>query len=132
MSKKQTKLKSKSSISIETRKVSKHTIVRGKDKNKKEYTQYRITLPKKFAEEHDVDEMYLIADSIGMFVPDQETLLQVLVKFPEIRKLVLSKRKNTNVSDLLGGWNLLSKDEQTIILEKIQNMITTEDTIREL
>jgi len=88
----------KSEVKIEKRKIS-HSIVT--DRKGKEYSQYRISLPKEFVETHGED-VYLIADSIGMIVHNEETLMKILKKFPEIREFVLSEKKK-NVEKQTNG-----------------------------
>jgi hypothetical protein len=79
-----------SEIKIEKRKISKSTI----RTKKAEYPQYRISLPREFVEEHGA-EVYLIADSIGILVPDEKILMKILAKFPEIRELALQEKRRT-------------------------------------
>jgi len=101
-----------SSINIDERTVSKHTIKKGK----KKYVQYRITLPREFAEEHNVSKMYLIADSIGMLVPNKETLLKIMSEFPSIRELVLHGEEYKDINQLFEYWDKMTHDQQNKIL----------------
>lgn len=60
---------------------------------KKTYIQYRMTLPAKFAKKHVNEEVYLVADSVGLIVRDEETLMKILEKFPDLRKFVLQRQQ---------------------------------------
>ncbi len=74
---------------IEKRKV----ITLRKKANGKVYKQYILTIPKKFAEQHKLDSVYCVANSIWIGAPDQETLMQILTYIPQIEQLL--KRRNT-------------------------------------
>ena len=53
--------------------------------------QYRLTLPPEFVKEHDLEnqgEVFLLSDSIGMFLPDEKTLMKALVLIPELREIL--------------------------------------------
>ena len=81
-------------VKIDKRKISR-SVVKRKLANGtlKGYPQYKLVLPKEFVEEHGRD-VILIADSVGIFLPDdQEVLEKVLDKFPELRKLVIKLRE---------------------------------------
>jgi len=54
------------------------------------YPQYKITIPREFVEEYG-KEVYLIVDGIGLLVPNEETLMKILTKIPEIRELLMQK-----------------------------------------
>ena len=115
-----------SSISVDERTVSKHTIIvkeKGKRK-RKEYVQYRITLPREFAEEHNVEKMYLIADSIGVIIPDKKVLLQLLSEFPKIRELVLKGEKYENINQIFDMWEKTTPDQQLQIIQIISSIVT--------
>lgn len=58
----------------------------------KEYPQYRITIPGAFVEKHG-NKMFLVADGIGIFVPNEKGLLKALLLLPEIRTMVHSNKK---------------------------------------
>ena len=86
----------KSLFSIDKRAVQK-SIVRTSyekaDGEKIEYEsfQYRITLPPDFVKEHELEdkgEVFLLSDSIGLFLPDEKTLMRVLVLIPELREIL--------------------------------------------
>jgi len=82
-----------SEIKIEKRIISKSNVKRKlPDGRIKIYPQHKLTIPKEFVKEHG-SEVYLISDSVGLFVPDEDTLMKVLEKFPELRKFVLKTRK---------------------------------------
>ncbi|MBX5327257.1 MAG: hypothetical protein ACQXXH_01690 [Candidatus Bathyarchaeia archaeon] len=77
-----------SEFRIEKRKV----ITLRKKTNGKVYKQYILTIPKKFAEQHKLDSVYCVSNSIWIGVPDQETLMQILKHIPQIEQLL--KRGN--------------------------------------
>ena len=82
-------------VKIDKRKISKSIVKRKMaDGTIKEYPQYKLGLTKEFVEEHGRD-VILIADSIGIFLPNEEpkVLEKILDDFPEIRKLVTKIRK---------------------------------------
>jgi hypothetical protein len=78
-----------SEFRIEKRKV----ITLRKKANGKVYRQYLLTIPKKFAEQHKLDSVYCVANSIWIGVPDQETLMLILARIPEIEQLL--RKENT-------------------------------------
>jgi hypothetical protein len=73
-----------SEFRIEKRKV---IILRKKAKGKV-YKQYLLTIPKAFAEQHRLNSVYCVANSIWIGVPDQETLMQILKYIPQIEQLL--------------------------------------------
>ena len=82
-----------SEIRIEKRTISKSNVKRKLPGGKiKVYPQHRLTIPPEFVKEHG-NEVYLISDSVGLFVPDEDTLMKVLEKFPELRKFVMKTRE---------------------------------------
>lgn len=88
-----------SEIKIEKRKISKSNVKRKlPDGTIKIYPQHKLTIPKEFVKEHG-SEVYLISDSIGLFVPDEDTLMKVLEEFPELRKFVIKTRKQRKKKD---------------------------------
>lgn len=70
----------------------KRTLVKG---YRAQYPEYRISLPRDFVEQHGRN-MYAIIGSIVIIVPedDEKTLLMILERFPEIRRLVYRVRSN--------------------------------------
>jgi len=112
------------SLRIEERKLSKHII--RKKKGKKivaEYLQYRLTLPKSFGDEHTTDKVYIIADSVGMFMPDKDTLLKILAVYPEIRSLVVRGDKDNLLTQMFELWNTLSDSKKLEVLEILNTKI---------
>lgn len=84
-----------SEIKIDKKRIYKQEIkVKLASGKKKVYTQYRIILPKEFAEAHANEDVYVIADSVGLIVRDEETLMKILEKFPDLRKFVLKQQKH--------------------------------------
>ena len=83
-----------SSVKIDKRKISRSIIKRKMaDGTIKEYPQYKLALTKEFVEEHGRN-VILVADSVGIFLPDEPEILEkILDEFPEIRKLVTKIRK---------------------------------------
>jgi len=81
-------------VKIDKRKISKSIVKRKMaDGTIKEYPQYKLGLTKEFVEEHGRN-VILIADSVGIFLPDEpEVLEKILDEFPEIRKLVTRTRE---------------------------------------
>ena len=81
-------------VKIDKRKISKSIVKRELANGTiKGYPQYKLALPKEFVEEHGRN-VILVADSVGIFLPDdQEVLEEVLDKFPELRKLVTGLRE---------------------------------------
>jgi isopropylmalate/homocitrate/citramalate synthase len=82
-------------VKIDKRKISKSVVKRKMaDGTIKEYPQYKLALTKEFVEEHGRN-VILVADSVGLFLPNEEpeVLEKILDKFPEIRKLVIKSRK---------------------------------------
>jgi hypothetical protein len=73
-----------SEFRIEKRKV---ITLRKKTKGKV-YKQYLLTIPKKFAEQHKLNSVYCVANSIWIGVPNQETLMQILTHIPQIDQLL--------------------------------------------
>jgi len=73
-----------SEFRIEKRRV----ITLRKKTNGKIYKQYLLTIPKKFAEQHKLDSVYCIANSVWIGVPDKETLMLILARIPEIEHLL--------------------------------------------
>mgnify|MGYP001050675612 CR=1 FL=1 len=73
-----------SEFRIEKRKV----ITLRKKTGGKVYKQYLLTIPKKFAEQHKLDSVYCVANSIWIGVPDHEALMLILARIPEIEQLL--------------------------------------------
>ena len=80
-----------SEFRIERRKV----ITLRKKTNGKTYKQYILTIPKKFAEQHKLDSVYCVANSIWIGVPDQDTLMLILAHIPEIEQLLRKESSKT-------------------------------------
>ena len=80
-----------SEFRIEKRKV----ITLRKKTNDKVYKQYLLTIPKKFAEQHKLDSVYCVANSIWIGVPDQDTLMLILAHIPEIEQLLRKESSKT-------------------------------------
>jgi len=120
-----------SSVNIEERTLSKHKVTwKKKDGTMGESEQYRITLPSSFGKEHETDKVYVIADSIGMFVPDVETLMQVMIDFPKIRERVLDKSRDTELIKLFQLWDSLNDDKkkaaQTLLKKILSEVVDKE------
>jgi len=77
-----------SELRIERRKV----ITLRKKTNGKVYTQYLLTIPKKFAEQHKLESVYCVANSIWIGVPDQEKLMLILTHIPQIEQLLRKEK----------------------------------------
>lgn len=103
------------SLNIDERKLSVHKIKRGD----KIYKQYRLTIPSQFAEEHKTDKVYLIADTIGLFVPDQATLLRIISIYPDIRELVLRGEKDEELVRLFNMWEKLSDEQKKDLVDRL-------------
>lgn len=90
--------------------------IKHKDKNdkrkvtgQKTYLQYKITLPQSFIDAHKlakVRRVYLITGEIGVFLPNEETLMKAILLVPELSKLVQEKD------------NTLSPDQIKIVLQR--------------
>lgn len=86
------KSRRKRPFNIDERTISESEVKRKlEDGTIKSYPQYRITLPKEFVDEHKPEKVYLIADSVGMFLPDEKSLMRVLVLLPRIREIIEGK-----------------------------------------
>lgn len=73
-----------SEFRIEKRKV----ITLRKKVKGKVYKQYLLTIPKAFAEQHKLNTVYCVANSIWIGVPDQETLMLIWEHIPQIEQLL--------------------------------------------
>ena len=87
-------IEKKRTLKIDRRSIQVATVPRdwkrkGKD-IQKDYSQYKMTIPKEFAEQHGLEqggEVYLVSDGIGIFIPDQEKLMRILLLIPELTEL---------------------------------------------
>lgn len=70
-------------IKVEKRKLMKIN----KKMGDKIYSQYLLTVPKSYAEQHNKDNIYVVANTIFIGAPDEKTLLKILHHLPEIENL---------------------------------------------
>lgn len=65
---------------------------------KRTYPQYRLTIPGEFVDEHG-REVYLIADKVGMFLPDEASLMRILITIPEMRDIIDKQQKGIPLTE---------------------------------
>lgn len=53
-----------------------------------EYKRYKINLPKKFVEEHNIKDLWLVADQMWFGLPDESSLLTIVALIPQIKDLL--------------------------------------------
>jgi len=78
-----------SGLDIQKRAVSKRTQkYTRKDGGITEYPRYSLDLPAEFVEKHNLGDLFLVADQVWFGLPDEESLMKVLVLLPEIKSLI--------------------------------------------
>jgi len=57
-----------------------------KKKIKDKYTQYIVTIPKKFIDKHGIDRVFWIANDLLIMAPSKEDIMKIISKIPEIER----------------------------------------------
>lgn len=83
-----------SGLDIQKRAISKSTHkYKRHDGGITEYPRYVLTLPREFAEKHNLEEkgLWLVADQVWFGLPDEKSLMKVVALLPEIKELIGTK-----------------------------------------
>jgi len=81
-------------LDIRKRAISKSTHkYKHRDGSITKYPRYVLTLPKEFAEKHNLEKtgLWLVADQVWFGLPDEKSLMKVVGLLPEIKELISTK-----------------------------------------
>jgi len=109
-------------LDIQRRAVSKSTHkYKHRDGSITKYPRYFLTLPKKFAEKHNLEEkgLWLVADQVWFGLPDEKSLMKVIGLLPEIKELIGTKKlSKKDVQQILE----LNPEIREYLMEEINSM----------
>ncbi len=83
-----------------------------------EYPRYSLDLPTEFVEKHKLEDLFLVADQVWFGLPDEQSLMKVIVLLPQIKQL-LSKKGFTkeDIKKILD----LNPEIREFVMEQIEN-----------